>query len=145
MFAMRFLAEAGHEPTIGWLLWLLLALFFVVSFVGYWVSRNRPAAEATEQHEAPAHHAEPEAAPDDLRKIEGIGPKVQELLNKMGIKTFAQLAEADPQAVQKMLDEAGLQMMNPEGWIMQARLAAKGDWEGFAKLLDELKGGRVMR
>ncbi len=151
MFAMRFLSEAGNEPTVTWLLWLLLVLFFVISFIGYWVSRNRPAEaeeEAAPSHHSPAeHHAEaaPAAKPDDLRKIEGIGPKVQSLLNEMGITTFAQLAEADPAAVQKMLDEAGLQMMNPEGWIMQAKLAAKGDWEGFARLQDELKGGRVAK
>jgi hypothetical protein len=44
--------------------------------------------------------------------------------------------------VQKTLNAAGLQMMNPEGWIEQANLAANGDWEGLKRLQDELKGGR---
>jgi hypothetical protein len=35
-----------------------------------------------------------------------------------------------------------MQMMNPEGWIDQAKLAAKGDWVGFEKLQSELRGGR---
>jgi hypothetical protein len=33
-------------------------------------------------------------------------------------------------------------MMNPEGWIEQARLAAQGDWEELQKLQEELVGGR---
>jgi predicted flap endonuclease-1-like 5' DNA nuclease len=146
MNAVLFLSESGGgEVTMTWLLWLLLAVFFVVSFIGYWVSKNHPPEETEETPGMPSHHEEAhqEAVADDLKKIEGIGPKVAEHLNKMGITTFAQLAEADPQKVQAMLNEAGLQMMNPEGWIMQAKLAAKGDWEGLAKLQDELKGGRV--
>jgi hypothetical protein len=33
-------------------------------------------------------------------------------------------------------------MMNPEGWIEQAKLAAQGDWTSLEKLQGELKGGR---
>jgi hypothetical protein len=33
-------------------------------------------------------------------------------------------------------------MMDPEGWIEQAKLAARGDMEGLNKLQEELKGGR---
>ncbi len=152
MNPVLFLSETGGEVTVTWLLWLLLVLFFVVSFIGWWVSKNSPAEEEEAAHPAPAHEShdphEPQeqetAAPDDLKKLEGIGPKVAELLNGMGITTFAGLAAADPAAIQKTLDEAGLQMMNPEGWIMQAKLAAEGKWDELAKLQDELKGGRVM-
>ena len=146
MNAVLFLSEAGGEVTVTWLLWLLLVLFFVISFIGWWVSKNRPAEEEEMPPHAPAHepHAHEATAPDDLKKLEGIGPKVAELLNGMGITTFAGLAAADPAAIQKTLDEAGLQMMNPEGWIMQAKLAAEGKWDELAKLQDELKGGRVM-
>ncbi len=44
--------------------------------------------------------------------------------------------------MKSVLNEAGLQMMNPEGWIEQAELAAHGDWDGLEKLQGELKGGR---
>jgi nucleotidyltransferase/DNA polymerase involved in DNA repair len=76
---------------------------------------------------------EAESRSDDLKKIEGIGPKVAKVLNAAGITTFEALARANPSEVQKMLDQEGLQMMNPEGWIQQAELAAKGDWERRAK------------
>jgi hypothetical protein len=32
-------------------------------------------------------------------------------------------------------------MMNLEGWIEQAELATKGDWDGLERLQGELKGG----
>jgi len=79
---------------------------------------------------------------DDLTKIEGVGPKAAGVLNQAGITTFEDLANAEAADVQKVLNEAKLQMMNPTGWISQAKLAAQGDWEGFEKLQGELKGGR---
>ena len=79
---------------------------------------------------------------DDLLKIEGIGPKVAKVLKDAGITTFDDLAHAKTDDVQVALNAAGLQMMNPEGWVAQAKLAAKGDWAGFEKLQSELKGGR---
>lgn len=143
MNALLLFSETGNEPHVIWLLWLLLVLFVIVVLVGWWASNHRPEEEEEVYATPPVHHEAP-AAPDDLKKLEGIGPKVAEHLNKMGITTFAQLAEANVDEIQKMLNEAGLQMMNPEGWIMQAKLAAKGDWDALAKLQDELKGGRVV-
>jgi predicted flap endonuclease-1-like 5' DNA nuclease len=83
-----------------------------------------------------------EQAPDDLKRIEGIGPKVEKVLNDAGINTFGALARANLADVQNTLNAAGLQMMDPEGWIEQASLAAKGDWEELERLQNELKGGR---
>ena len=83
-----------------------------------------------------------ERTEDDLTKIEGIGPKVANVLKDAGITSFDSLANADSAEVKSVLNEAGLQMMKPEGWIEQADLANKGDWEGLEKLQGELKGGR---
>ncbi len=83
-----------------------------------------------------------EKVADDLVVLEGIGPKVAKVLNAAGVVSFADLAKADAAELQKTLSAAGLQMMNPEGWIEQAKLAAAGDKEGLARLQSELKGGR---
>jgi len=80
--------------------------------------------------------------PDDLKIVEGIGPKVSQLLNAAGIFTFAQLADASVDHLQEIVDAARLRMMDPTSWPDQARLAAAGDWDGLKKLQDELKGGR---
>lgn len=81
-------------------------------------------------------------APDDLKKIEGIGPKVANLLNEHGITTFAQLAEIPVEKLTEILEADKLQMMNPVSWPKQAQLAAAGDWETLEKLQGDLKGGR---
>jgi predicted flap endonuclease-1-like 5' DNA nuclease len=119
---------------------------------------SHPEAAAVEL--APAALAEPEpetppqpepqvvaapvvpAQPDDLKKIEGIGPKVAGLLNENGISTFVQLAATPVEKLDEILEAAKLQMMNPASWPQQAQLAANGEWEALQKLQDELKGGR---
>jgi hypothetical protein len=140
MFALRLLSEGGEGPdaTLTWMLVVALAFFLLMVIVGWWVNKNRkPEAEPENQTQDHAHHE-----PDDLTKIEGIGPKVAKVLGDAGIKTFDGLAHADISSVQKILNDAGMQMMNPEGWVEQAKLAAKGDWSAFEKLQSELKGGR---
>ena len=90
-----------------------------------------------------------EAAPviktkaDELTKVEGIGPKIALVLNSNGITTFAQLAKADPAAMQEMLKKSGgrFNMAKPETWPQQAELAAAGNWDALKKLQDELHGG----
>ncbi|MCP5266243.1 MAG: hypothetical protein H6934_09010 [Burkholderiaceae bacterium] len=87
-------------------------------------------------------------APDDLTAIEGIGPKIAELLKDNGIRTFADLAAAPMQRLVGILDAGGsrFRLANPDTWPEQASLAARGDWAAFAKLKDELTGGvRVNR
>jgi predicted flap endonuclease-1-like 5' DNA nuclease len=79
---------------------------------------------------------------DDLIEIEGIGPKSAGVLHKAGITTFSQLAKTDPQRLREILREADMPSINPDTWPEQARLAAKGDWDGLYALRDELVGGR---
>lgn len=81
---------------------------------------------------------------DDLKRIEGIGPKMESVLNAAGITTFEQLAELDPMVVQQRLDEAGVKhITDPATWPAQAELAARGDWDALKALQDSLKGGRA--
>ncbi|MBN2007377.1 MAG: DUF4332 domain-containing protein [Anaerolineae bacterium] len=79
---------------------------------------------------------------DDLRRVEGIGPKVAGLLQKAGITTFAQLAQTDVARLKEILEAENLPFINPETWPDQAALAAGGDWDGLSKLQTGLKGGR---
>ena len=81
---------------------------------------------------------------DDLIKIEGIGPKVQDLLYSAGITTYAQLAEADPTSIRTILVSAGGQFAvhDPSTWPDQAKLAAVGEWDKLFAWQDQLDGGR---
>ena len=80
--------------------------------------------------------------PDDLKKIEGIGPKISGILIDQGIKTFAQLAEKNEEELKTILDDAKIRIANPATWAEQAKLAADGAWDSLETLQDELKGGR---
>ena len=82
---------------------------------------------------------------DDLTIIEGIGPKVAEVLGEAGILTFAQLAESDADDIQTILNEADLKMMDPTSWPAQAKLAAENDMDGLKKMQDKLSGGRKVK
>ncbi|MBL8357097.1 MAG: DUF4332 domain-containing protein [Delftia acidovorans] len=84
------------------------------------------------------------AADDDLKLIEGIGPKIAGLLQAAGIRSFAQLAAMTPAAIQPLLDAAGpsYRIADPLTWPEQAALAAAGRWDELQALQDTLIGGR---
>ncbi len=138
MYTIHVLAEEGPNTELLWLLFITLGFLLLMIIVG-WLTSRRNGGQAEIQHEAHGSHA------DELTTLEGIGPKVARVLNESGIHSFAELAKANVEVIQKALDAAGLQMMNPEGWIDQAKLAEKGDMESLKKLQDELKGGRKVK
>ena len=61
-----------------------------------------------------------EVIPDDLIVIRGIGASMEERLNRHGIVTYAQLAEASPAELEAMLGNAA-RLANVEEWIAQAK------------------------
>jgi hypothetical protein len=83
-----------------------------------------------------------ESALDDLRRIEGIGPKTAAVLNKSGIQTFSQLANMELDQLRDLLRAARLHLVQPDTWPQQAALAAAGKWRELAALQDTLIGGR---
>lgn len=101
------------------------------------VSEPAPSAMALVEEElAPV-------VPDDLKIVEGIGPKIEGILHAAGIQTFAQLAAAPVSQLEKIVrEDAGIRVAFPDTWPEQARLAAEGAWDALEKLQDELKGGR---
>ena len=100
--------------------------------------------------EAPAPKKEVKKAPkkeskgDDLRKVEGIGPKIAEILTNNGVATFAELAKTDVEKIKEILLAQGKRyaMHNPTTWPKQAELAAEGKWDELKKWQDELDGGK---
>ena len=83
------------------------------------------------------------AEADDLRKIEGIGPKIAEIFNSAGISTFADLAGTSVKKLTEILTDAGSKYAskNPGTWPEQAKLAAEGNWDELKDLHEKLKGG----
>jgi large subunit ribosomal protein L20 len=98
--------------------------------------------KATKPAETPAATA---VAGDDLVIIEGIGPKIAELLNNAGITTFAQLAATEPAKIEEIMDAAGsrFKVHDATTWPQQAALARDGKMDELKKLQDELNAGKA--
>jgi predicted flap endonuclease-1-like 5' DNA nuclease len=79
---------------------------------------------------------------DDLTIIEGIGPKINTILQLNGIQTFAQLAATDTDMLMKLLKDNELSFAKPGSWPEQARLAAEGRMAELKELQDRLIAGR---
>ena len=75
---------------------------------------------------------------DDLKKIEGIGPKIEEHFNNAGIWTWEELANTEVSRLQEILTAAGprYKMHNPGSWPKQARMAADGKWDELSAWQD---------
>ena len=80
---------------------------------------------------------------DDLKKIEGIGPKISQVFYDAGIRTFAEMAALTEEKLKEILVAAGSQYAsrNPATWPQQAQLAADGKWDELKELQDNLAGG----
>ncbi len=99
---------------------------------------------ATKKTKSTKKKATKKSAGDDLKIIEGIGPKIAEVLNNAGINSWATLAATEPGQLKEILKNAGgrFQMHSPYTWPLQARLAAAGRWDELNQYQDELKGGK---
>lgn len=127
-------------------------------------AKPKPTAKPDEKAAAPKAEAKPKAevktemkadikakavkiiasVKDDLKKIEGIGPKIEEILNTAGIISYADLSNSGTDELKSLLATAGnrYQIHNPSTWAQQAHLAAAGKWDELQKLQEELTGGK---
>ncbi|WP_339882084.1 50S ribosomal protein L21 [Polaribacter vadi] len=80
---------------------------------------------------------------DDLKKIEGAGPKAAEALVNAGLDTFAKVAKTDAAKLSEILTEASSRLSHivTDTWPKQAALAADGKWDELKELQDRLDGG----
>lgn len=81
---------------------------------------------------------------DDLQAIEGIGPKIAELLTNAGVNTWQKLADSSVEDLKTILLEGGnrFKMHDPSSWSQQAQFAANRNWEKLKEYQDYLVGGR---
>lgn len=82
--------------------------------------------------------------PNDLKVVEGIGPKIEGLLKDGGINTWAELASTAVERLQEILNNAGdrYRLADPSTWSRQAQLADEGNWDELKEYQDFLQGGK---
>ena len=90
---------------------------------------TRPAAL-----EAPAA-----GAADDLKKIKGVGPKLEELLHGLGIYHFGQIATWGPAEIAWMDSnlEGFFGRVTRDDWVGQAKILSAGGETDFSKRVDQ--------
>jgi predicted flap endonuclease-1-like 5' DNA nuclease len=145
--------------TSGWfyLTGIILAVFIVVWAL---LTKRPDEKEITDltqhfhyaNHEIQPDENEPDVSPgdmkvddleiiDNLEIIEGIGPKIAQLLRVEGINTYNQLSNMEQADLRAILDRANLRIIDPGTWPRQARLAADSDFQSLQEYQKNLKGG----
>ncbi len=109
------------------------------------VSNGSKVTKQAEVAKPKATAAKKATAGDDLKIIEGIGPKIADLFIEAGLSTFAALADAPVSKLQDILDAAGPRytIHDPSTWSQQAALARDGKWDELKEWQDALNAGKV--
>ncbi|MDO6761342.1 hypothetical protein Q4566_14110 [Tamlana sp. 2_MG-2023] len=125
----------GSDVFWPWLLWLLAA--FILGFLLGWLLKSIFGCGGSEEKVT--------YVKQDLTKIEGIGPKIEGLLNNKGIISYQQLSNTPIDFLETMLVDAGPAYTTHRGmtrtWPAQANLAHLGEWQELKNWQDVLKGG----
>lgn len=81
---------------------------------------------------------------DDLKIVEGIGPKIEGLFHNFEIKTWKALSETSVKKCQEVLNSGGdrYRIHDPASWPMQSKMAYEGAWKKLIKWQDEHKAGK---
>jgi large subunit ribosomal protein L4 len=100
-------------------------------------------AVKAEAPKAEAPKAKAAKGSDDLKRIEGIGPKFNDALIAAGIDTFAKLEKASEEELKTALETAKLRFApSLPTWAEQAGYLVRGDEAGFKAFTEKLVAGR---
>lgn len=123
---------------------MLLISFVLGALVGRLLGSDtyKSAVESAKSIALPAPKAMVQR--DDLKVVEGVGPRIEELLNQHGIFTWSMLAKTPIERLARILETGNghLKMHNPKTWPDQAALAASGRWKELKEFQDLLDAGR---
>lgn len=78
---------------------------------------------------------------NDLKVIRGIGPKMEQVLNEIGITSFEQLSKMTLKNINSVLSTAGMntKIYNTKDWKAQSKIAVKGDLEVLSQWIKDNK------
>ncbi|MBO0321159.1 hypothetical protein J0X14_02545 [Muricauda sp. CAU 1633] len=81
---------------------------------------------------------------DDLKIVEGIGPKIQGLFHNFNIKTWKALSETSANTCQEVLNSGGkrYRIHDPASWPMQAKMAYEGHWQQLHEWQERHRAGK---
>lgn len=120
---------------------IMLLGAFILGYILHWLFCRLFGCTACRH----CHSAENSKNTDDLKVIEGIGPKIEQLFQSNNIYTFDDVVDAGSEKLADILNKAGnrYSMHDTITWPKQAELASKGEWAELKKLQDKLTAGRA--
>ena len=82
---------------------------------------------------------------NDLKVVEGIGPKIEGLFHNFDIKTWKALSETPVAKCQEVLDSGGerYKVHDPASWPMQAKMCYENKWKELFKWQEEHDHGKL--
>jgi len=82
---------------------------------------------------------------DDLKVVEGIGPKIEGLFHNFDIKTWKALSQTSVAKCHEVLDAGGekYRVHDPASWPMQARMCYENKWKELHRWQEEHKHGKL--
>jgi predicted flap endonuclease-1-like 5' DNA nuclease len=77
---------------------------------------------------------------DDLKRIKGVGPKLEALLKSLGVTRYAQIAAWDDAEIERIDARLGAFQgrIRRDDWPAQARFLAANDMAGFEQRFGRL-------
>jgi predicted flap endonuclease-1-like 5' DNA nuclease len=104
---------------------------------------SEPAVHEPFDAELASSVMEKKVVENDLKILEGVGPKIEELFKTSGIQSWKMLSETSVDRCNEILSKAGegFAFHNPGTWPRQARLAYEGKWRDLKVWQDSLEGG----
>lgn len=82
---------------------------------------------------------------DDLKIVEGIGPKIEGLFHNYNIKTWQDLSRMSVAKCREVLESGGekYRVHDPASWPMQAKMCYEGKWKELFRWQEEHKHGKL--
>jgi predicted flap endonuclease-1-like 5' DNA nuclease len=82
---------------------------------------------------------------DDLKIVEGIGPKIEGLFHNYNIKTWKALSRTSVAKCHEVLDSGGekYRVHDPASWPMQAKMCYENKWNQLHRWQEEHKHGKL--
>ncbi len=136
--------EAYDLTDATWEIIIMLLVSFILGwFFHYFWSKTAETHKPIVDDTIPEKFAR--LTQDDLKLVEGIGPKIEELLKANGVNTWKDIATSDVKTLKTILAKGGdrFQMHDPSSWSDQAALAVEGKWSELEEYQDLLIGGRT--
>jgi hypothetical protein len=76
--------------------------------------------------------------------VEGIGPKIESLFHKAGLKTWLAVSKSKASTLKEILVNGGerFQMHDPTTWPKQCQMMVDNQWDELKKYQSKLNGGK---